>query len=338
MSIERLGPWPRASYTASAPTFSDLGNGLKKKILKQGRIQWFGCYPRDHDEVTLEYDAFLPDGTLFDSSSNGPVSQPYSFTVGAGSKVMLGWERVVQTMCVDEHAEVYIPSSLAHGDQGMAGVVPPNTDLIFRMRLVKWISNSADMFADQHAFSFPFVSNVALVDAPNCRLKFISYVGALQCGRVFTRKQNALFDPGEPFSDLPKEIVMSSVFNRVRVGETIRIVVSSEYGFGDQGFHDGLVDVPAGAMLVFDIRLELPVDIQDVSHDKTGAVTHQTVKYAPGGDVPKSFSQTTVNISAHRSADNKLLYSVNDLRFPTSLPEYCWALDNCVRQMNVHEV
>ena len=154
MSLERLGPWPRASCKASSPTFSNLGDGLTKKILEQGKVEWFGSYPRDGDEVSLEYEAFLPDGRMFDSSKIDGTSKPYSFKIGAGGKVMVGWERVVQTMCTDEYAEVFIPSALAHGENGIPGVVPPNTDLTFRIRLVKWVCSTIDILIYNHIRMF----------------------------------------------------------------------------------------------------------------------------------------------------------------------------------------
>jgi FKBP-type peptidyl-prolyl cis-trans isomerase len=78
--------------------------------------------------VTVNYTGLLTNGAMFDSSLNR--NEPFSFTVGAGM-VIKGWDEGLQKLCVGDHATLIIPPSLAYGANGVGGVIPPNSILIF---------------------------------------------------------------------------------------------------------------------------------------------------------------------------------------------------------------
>jgi FKBP-type peptidyl-prolyl cis-trans isomerase FkpA len=81
------------------------------------------------------YDAKRPDhkGAEFDSSR--PGGQPFQFVLGAGH-VIPGWDQGVAGMKVGGQRQLVIPASLAYGDSGAGGVIPPGASLVFDVGLV----------------------------------------------------------------------------------------------------------------------------------------------------------------------------------------------------------
>lgn len=72
-------------------------------------------------------------GEEFDSSWNRGA--PLSFPLGAGH-VISGWDQGIQGMKVGGRRQLTIPSHLAYGDRGAAGVIAPGETLIFVCDLV----------------------------------------------------------------------------------------------------------------------------------------------------------------------------------------------------------
>lgn len=115
------------------PGVVTLPNGLQYKEITPGK----GTSPTDNDTVVVEYVGTLIDGTKFDSSYDR--GQPATFQVAA---VIPGWTQALKLMKPGATWELYIPSALAYGEQGVPGnvgqppVIGPNQALIFKVHLV----------------------------------------------------------------------------------------------------------------------------------------------------------------------------------------------------------
>ena len=103
-------------------------SGLQYVVEKEGD----GAQPTAEDEVTVHYTGKLLDGSVFDSSvSRG---EPATFPL---NRVIPGWTEGVQLMKEGAKYTFFIPSDLAYGPQGVQGVIPPHSTLIFEVELIK---------------------------------------------------------------------------------------------------------------------------------------------------------------------------------------------------------
>jgi FKBP-type peptidyl-prolyl cis-trans isomerase FklB len=104
-----------------------LPDGLQYKVIVAGT----GAMPVDGDVVTVDYEGKLVNGTEFDSSYKR--GEPASFPVNG---VIAGWTEALKLMKTGSTWELYIPASLAYGEQGAPPAIGPNETLIFKVHLI----------------------------------------------------------------------------------------------------------------------------------------------------------------------------------------------------------
>lgn len=119
---------------ARADGVQTLPSGVQYKVLRAGPPG--GERPDGNDLVRVDYEGSLTDGTVFDSSFER--GQPAVFTVedGISGSVIPGMRDALQHMSVGDEWLVYIPPAIGYGDEG-AGEIPPNSVLIFRLKLLE---------------------------------------------------------------------------------------------------------------------------------------------------------------------------------------------------------
>jgi FKBP-type peptidyl-prolyl cis-trans isomerase FkpA len=105
-------------------------SGLQYEELAEGT----GPAVKAGDSVEVHYTGWLTDGKKFDSSHDR--RQPFGFKLGAG-QVIKGWDEGVAGMKVGGKRKLIIPSGLAYGPRGAAGVIPPNAELTFEVELLR---------------------------------------------------------------------------------------------------------------------------------------------------------------------------------------------------------
>ena len=104
-------------------------SGLQFEDIEVGN----GASPQNGQRVSVHYTGWLTNGQKFDSSVDR--GQPFQFTIGHG-EVIKGWDEGVATMQVGGKRKLIIPSNLAYGDRGAAGVIPPGATLVFEVELL----------------------------------------------------------------------------------------------------------------------------------------------------------------------------------------------------------
>lgn len=124
-----------------------LASGLKKHIIKEGT----GVKPKTGQSAMIAYEGYFTDGKLFDSNSE-EVAEKYGMlneqrkaagAYGASkmkitpdAQMISGFKEAIASMKVGERAFFYLPSHLAYGERGRAGI-PPNTDLTFILEMTE---------------------------------------------------------------------------------------------------------------------------------------------------------------------------------------------------------
>ena len=101
-------------------------SGLQYKVIEEGE----GDSPVAQDQVQVNYEGKLLDGTVFDSSYER--GKPATFGV---SQVIKGWTEGLQLMKEGAKYEFYIPAGLAYGQRG-SGKIGPGETLIFTVELL----------------------------------------------------------------------------------------------------------------------------------------------------------------------------------------------------------
>ena len=101
---------------------------LKYEDLKEGT----GDEARRGDVVVVHYTGMFKDGKKFDSSVG---KDPLEFKLGAPGLIK-GFDAGVTGMKKGGKRKLMIPSALGYGKAGR-GPIPPDTDLIFEVELVK---------------------------------------------------------------------------------------------------------------------------------------------------------------------------------------------------------
>lgn len=102
-------------------------SGLQYEVVTTGE----GEKPTADSTVRVHYHGTFTDGNVFDSSYDR--GQPAEFPVGG---VIKGWTEALQLMAVGSKWRVHVPYSLAYGEQGSQGAIPPYATLIFDVELL----------------------------------------------------------------------------------------------------------------------------------------------------------------------------------------------------------
>lgn len=123
------------AYLANLTNVQTTASGLKYVITKPSN----GAKPKAGQEVSMLYRGLLLNGTKFDE--NQDQANPFKFTIGM-RQVIPGWDEGVMLLHEGEEAKFIIPSRLAYGEQG-GGPIPPNSTLIFDVKLLKVSTVSA---------------------------------------------------------------------------------------------------------------------------------------------------------------------------------------------------
>ncbi|WP_342308553.1 FKBP-type peptidyl-prolyl cis-trans isomerase [Pseudomonas fluorescens] len=108
----------------SATGVRELADGILLTELTPGN----GNKPLASDEVQVKYVGRLPDGTVFDQST-----QPQWLRLDS---VIDGWRSALQQMPVGAKWRLVIPSAQAYGADGAGELIPPYTPLVFEIELL----------------------------------------------------------------------------------------------------------------------------------------------------------------------------------------------------------
>jgi len=113
-------------------------SGLQYEIIQDAN----GEKPQRNSVVRVNYTGTFLDGRPFDSSSeDGGAYVPLEH-------VIPGWTEGLMLMSPGSIYRLYIPSKLAYGKEGIQGVIPPYSTLIFMVELLQIAGESSDQDDD----------------------------------------------------------------------------------------------------------------------------------------------------------------------------------------------
>ncbi|MDT0642875.1 peptidylprolyl isomerase [Zunongwangia sp. F363] len=122
-----------------------LDTGLKIYFEEKGE----GPKPQNGQRVGVLYEGYYTDGGIFDTNVEDVAKETGTFNeqraaqggyapmyipYGPDAPMIPGFNQALEQMQVGDEAVVFIPSHLAYGERGR-GPIPPNTDLVFRIKL-----------------------------------------------------------------------------------------------------------------------------------------------------------------------------------------------------------
>lgn len=116
----------KQSYlVANDPTYSDTRDKVDITIISEGDSS---MVVNSGDTCTISYKGKLLDGSVFD------MAKAFTFTAGAGD-VIKGMDEGILGMGVGGHRILTIPSSLGYGKKGSSPDIPPDSTLVFDVKL-----------------------------------------------------------------------------------------------------------------------------------------------------------------------------------------------------------
>ncbi len=114
---------------AGKPKMIAFPSGLRYVDLEEG----WGNIPESGGMTMLHYTGWLENGTKFDSSLDKHV--PFQFRFGH-NEVIIGLEEGISNMKVGGTRKIIVPPQLAYGKNGLQGKIPPNSTLVYKIRLL----------------------------------------------------------------------------------------------------------------------------------------------------------------------------------------------------------
>ncbi len=130
LTVSLSSAWAADAVAAAAAKEAGAvvtASGLVYRSLKDGT----GASPKASDKVKVHYRGTFPDGKEFDSSykRNEAIEFPLNGVIPC-------WTEGVQRMKVGGKAKLTCPASIAYGERGAGGVIPPNATLLFEVELL----------------------------------------------------------------------------------------------------------------------------------------------------------------------------------------------------------
>lgn len=224
--------------------------GIFKKILQEGE-KWEN--PKDLDEVLVNFEAHLEDGTLVTKSDG------VEFVVKEGNfcpalskavKTMKKGEKVILT--VKPQYGFGLKGKLASGEEA---AVPPNATLQISLELVSW-KTVTEVTPDKKVMKKILKEGEGYQRPNEGSVVKLKLVGKLQDGTIFIKKGHDEEDLFEFKTDEEQVIEgLDKAVMNMKKGEVALLSVAPEYAFGLTESKQDLAVVPPNSTLQYEVEL-----------------------------------------------------------------------------------
>jgi peptidylprolyl isomerase len=191
------------------------------------------------DEVWVAYTGKLKNGSVFDSNDD-PAKDPLYVPVGMG-QVIKGWDDGLVGMRKGGERKLYVPASLGYGAKSPSEKIPPNSDLIFDVKMLEVLKP-----ADKESVIVKDIKTGTGQAVKTGDTVEITYVATLTNGQQFDKSDKPYsFKVGadETASGIEAGVV------GMRVGGERRLSMPSDLGSSNRP------NVPPNQYQIFDVHL-----------------------------------------------------------------------------------
>ncbi len=116
--------------------FINFNSLMSKEIKIINEILGEGIEVVNHSKVVVHYIGKLEDETVFDNSYKR--GEFFKFQIGT-RQVIPGWETGLLGMKEGGKRTIFVPYRLAYGERGVGDLIPPKSNLIFEIEVIKVI-------------------------------------------------------------------------------------------------------------------------------------------------------------------------------------------------------
>ncbi|XWS31224.1 hypothetical protein CRYUN_Cryun23aG0059100 [Craigia yunnanensis] len=225
--------------------------GIFKKILTEGE-KWEN--PKDLDEVLINYEAKLEDGTVV-AKADG-----MEFTVKDG-QFCPALARAVKTMKKGEKVLLTVKPQYGFGEKGKPatgaeGAVPPNATLLITLELVSW--KTVTEVTDDKKVIKKILKEGEGYERPNeGAVVQVKLIGKLQDGTVFLKKGHNEGEELFEFKTDEEQVIdgLDKAVMNMKKGEVAQLTVAPEYAFGLYESQQELALVPPHSTVYYEVEL-----------------------------------------------------------------------------------
>lgn len=225
--------------------------GIIKKILKEGE-KWEN--PKDLDEVFVNYEARLEDGTAVGKADG------VEFTVKDGH-FCPALAKAVQTMKKGEKVLLTVKPQYGFGEKGKPasgneGGVPPNAALQIALELVSW--KTVSEITDDKKVIKKILKEGDGYERPNDgAVVKVKLIGKLQDGTVFVKNGHGEEEQLFEFKTDEEQVIdgLDRAVMTMKKNEVALLTIAPEYAFGSTESPQELAVVPPNSTVHYEVEL-----------------------------------------------------------------------------------
>ncbi|XP_044494603.1 peptidyl-prolyl cis-trans isomerase FKBP62-like [Mangifera indica] len=225
--------------------------GIFKKILVKGE-KWEN--PGDLDEVLVNYEARLEDGTVV------AKAECVEFTVKDGH-FCPALSHAVKTMKKGEKVLLTVKPQYGFGEKGKPpliseGAVPPNTNLQIALELVSWKTVS-EVTDDKKVIKKILKEGEGYEHPNDGSVVKVKLIGKLQDGTVFLKKGHGEGEELFEFKTDEEQVIdgLDRAVMKMKKSEVALLTIAPAYAFGSSESKQDLAVVPPNSTVHYEVEL-----------------------------------------------------------------------------------